>query len=115
MNTYFKKINLYLLFMLSYIFNFFLYKYNFYFKILFKFFFSYLFFNLLKKINIIRNIILFFEKSKLEISKIVWPSLKEVNRNVIIISFFSFFMSIFVWLIDKIILYIFFIISNLNF
>ncbi len=115
MNTYLRKTNLYLSFILLFLYNFFLYKYNFYFNFFLKFFFSYLFLCLFKKINFIKNIIIFFKKSKLEISKVIWPSLKEVNRNVIIIFLFSFLISIIIWLIDKIILYIISVINNLNF
>ncbi len=112
MNTYIKHILFFLflifLFTLLILFN----NENFIFLI--KIFLFISFFYLFKITYLGEKIILFFNKSRLELFKVNWPSFKEVTKNVFIVCFLSLFMSSVIWFIDNIIKYLFFFINNLG-
>lgn len=96
-------------------FSFFVYNY---FLFLIRFFFSFIVFFLifyfLKSINFGNKIVLFFNESKFEISKVYWPSIRESVEITFVVFIFSFIFSMIVWVFDKFIFYIISIIIGLR-
>ncbi len=107
MNTYFLNIkNLFIFFViLMILFNFYLSNYYLVFRIILKVIISFFLFYWLKISSLGKKIIFFFIKSKLEVFKIIWPSINDAYKNVIIVCFSSLLISFIVWIIDKIIWY----------
>ncbi len=115
-NYFIKKYILNKYFLLFFFFSFFLF-FNFL-LFLFKFFFSlilfFLFFYYFKLTNFAKKIIFFFNESKLEISKVYWPSIKEAMKTTFVVFIFSFIFSLIVWFFDNFILYMISVIIGLR-
>ncbi len=103
-----------LLTVLIYINNFIFYNIFFLIQYVLNIFFSFLCFYLFKSTYLGKKIFLYFLKSKLEISKIYWPSKYEVTKTVLIVTFLSFLISIIIWILDNFLLYIISAILNLR-
>ncbi len=70
------------------------------FNILIFFIISYLF----KQTFVGKKIILFFNKTRLELIKVAWPSLQDVIKSTFLILILSFLYSLLIYFFDKIIL-----------
>ncbi len=78
------------------------------------FFLSFVFVFLFKLTDLGKKMVLFFWKTKFEICNVIWPSIVEVTKTVLVIFFLSVLISLVIWLIDNFILYLISIIINLG-
>ncbi|MBQ8532710.1 MAG: preprotein translocase subunit SecE [Clostridia bacterium] len=53
-----------------------------------------------EKLTIPKRIIRFFKDYKSEVKKIVWPGLKEVIKNTVIVLIMCLLVGVLIWLID---------------
>ncbi len=95
-----------LLFFLIYINNFVFCNIIFFIKYILNFFYVFLCFFLFKLTRLGKKIFLYFLKSKLEVSKIIWPSNYEIFSTVLVVFFLSFLISIIIWVFDNFLLYL---------
>ncbi len=120
MNTYFKIQKKNFFFIISSIFfillnNILFYKYLGIYKNILNILLFFILTFLFQLTKIGKKIILFIIRSKLEIKNIIWPSIKDVTKMVLIIFFLSVLISLVMWLIDNFIIYLISMFTDLRF
>ncbi len=73
-------------------------------KLIVNVFTSFWLFYLLKTTFLLKEIIIFFNKSKIEVASLYWPTVKNTLYLTIIVCIFSILVSCLVWFVDLILL-----------